>query len=83
MSEKISFTFNGRQVQCEPGQSIAAAVINTGTLSLRTTRFGEEPRSIFCGIGICFDCVVVVDGVANQRACLVTAQSGMKVESRS
>ena len=83
MSEMVSFTFNGNDVKCEQGQSIAAAVINTGTLALRTTRFGEEPRSIFCGIGICFDCVVVIDGVANQRSCLITAKPGMKVESSS
>jgi len=83
MSELVSFTFNGAVVKCEQGQSIAAAVINTGTLTLRTTRFGEEPRSIFCGIGICFDCVVVIDGVANQRSCLIAANPGMKVESSS
>jgi len=83
MSEMVSFTFNGTDVKCEQGQSIAAAVINTGALALRTTRFGEEPRSIFCGIGICFDCVVVIDGVANQRSCLIAAKPGMKVESSS
>jgi len=83
MSELVSFTFNGAVVKCEQGQSIAAAVINTGTLTLRTTRFGEEPRSIFCGIGICFDCVVVIDGVANQRSCLIAAKPGMKVENSS
>ena len=81
MSEQISFTFNGTDVKCEQGQSIAAAVINTGNLALRTTRFGEEPRSIFCGIGICFDCVVTIDGVANQRACLIEISSDMNVES--
>jgi aerobic-type carbon monoxide dehydrogenase small subunit (CoxS/CutS family) len=83
MSKQVSFTFNGTAVKCEQGQSIAAAVINTGTLALRTTRFGEEPRSIFCGIGVCFDCVVVIDGVANQRSCLIAAKPGMQVESSS
>ncbi|CAN2201755.1 2Fe-2S iron-sulfur cluster binding domain containing protein [Candidatus Nanopelagicaceae bacterium] len=83
MSKQISFTFNGVAVQCEEGQSIAAALIHAGTRELRTTRFGDEPRSIFCGIGICFDCVVVVDGVANQRSCLITAKANMKIESGS
>jgi predicted molibdopterin-dependent oxidoreductase YjgC len=36
---------------------------------------------IFCGIGICFDCVVVVDGIANQRACITAVSDGMKIES--
>jgi aerobic-type carbon monoxide dehydrogenase small subunit (CoxS/CutS family) len=81
MTEKITFTFNGDEFTCESGQSIAAALIASGNRELRKTRFGNEPRSIFCGIGICFDCVVVIDGVANQRSCLIEAKPGMKVES--
>jgi aerobic-type carbon monoxide dehydrogenase small subunit (CoxS/CutS family) len=83
MSKRISFTFNGVAVQCEEGQSIAAAVISSGTFALRKTRFGQEPRSIFCGIGMCFDCVVVIDGVANQRSCLIEAKPDMNIESIS
>lgn len=81
MTKEILFTFNGAEFKCAPGQSIAAALIASDTRELRTTRFGNEPRSIFCGIGICYDCVVVVDGVANQRSCLIEAKQGMKVES--
>lgn len=81
MTRTITFTFNGNPIQCEEGQSIAAALINSDQRELRKTRFGDEPRSIFCGIGICFDCVVVVNGVANQRSCLIEAHDGMKVES--
>ena len=81
MSEKISFTFNGEVFTCESGQSVAAALISAGNRELRRTRFEDESRSIFCGIGICYDCVVVIDGVANQRSCLVEAKEGMKVVS--
>lgn len=81
MTTEISFTFDGEEFTCESGQSIAAALIASENRQLRTTRFGNESRSIFCGIGICFDCVVVVDGVANQRSCLIEVQSGMTVES--
>jgi len=81
MTLQISFTFNGNEFTCESGQSIAAVLIASDNRQLRATRFGNEPRSIFCGIGICFDCVVVVDGVVNQRSCLVEAKQGMKVES--
>ena len=81
MKEKITFTYNGDEFTCESGQSIAAALIASDRRELRTTRFGDEARSIFCGIGICFDCVVVIDGVANQRSCLIEAKPGMKVES--
>jgi aerobic-type carbon monoxide dehydrogenase small subunit (CoxS/CutS family) len=81
MTEKVSFSFNGKDFQCESGQTIAAALIAADQRELRSTRFGNEPRSIFCGIGICYDCVVVVDGIANQRSCLIEARDGMKVES--
>ncbi len=81
MSTDISFFFNGEKFTGAKGQSIASALIANGQRELRRTRFGEEPRSIFCGIGICFDCVVTIDGVANQRACLIEISNGMKVES--
>jgi aerobic-type carbon monoxide dehydrogenase small subunit (CoxS/CutS family) len=81
MTEKVTFSFNGRDFQCESGQTIAAALIAADQRELRSTRFGSEPRSIFCGIGICYDCVVIVDGIANQRSCLVEVKSGMRVES--
>jgi predicted molibdopterin-dependent oxidoreductase YjgC len=81
MTEKISFTFNGEPITCESGQSIAAALIAADIRELRSTRFEGEPRSIFCGIGICFDCVVMINGVAHQRSCLTEAKPGMKIES--
>jgi len=81
MTSEISFTFNAEQFTGNPGQSIAAALIASDRRVLRNTRFNQEPRSIFCGIGICFDCVVVIDGVANQRSCLVEISDGMIVES--
>jgi aerobic-type carbon monoxide dehydrogenase small subunit (CoxS/CutS family) len=81
MSNEISFIFNGEKFSGAQGQSVAAALIANGQRELRRTRFGEKPRSIFCGIGICFDCVVTINGVANQRACLIEISSDMKVES--
>ena len=80
-SGEISFTFNGDNHEGAPGQSIAAALMASGVRELRTTRFHKEPRLIFCGIGVCFDCVVVVNGVANQRACLVEIQQDDQIVS--
>jgi len=81
MTNQISFTFNGEALTGLSGQSIAAALLSHGVRELRVTRFNEKPRSIFCGIGICFDCVVVVNGVANQRACLIEIAEGMTIVS--
>ena len=80
-NDRISFTLDGAPITATPGQSVGAALTDAGIRSWRTTRHGERPRGLFCGIGICFDCLLTVDGQPNQRACLVPARAGMAVES--
>lgn len=72
-------TFRGLTVAAEPGQSVAAALVAAGITDWRTTRKGGRPRGLFCGIGVCFDCLITVDGIPDQRACLVTAADGMRL----
>jgi predicted molibdopterin-dependent oxidoreductase YjgC len=74
------FTFEGRAVPAEPGQTVAAALWASGIRWWRRTRRSGEPRGLFCGIGVCFDCLVVVNGVTGQRACLVEVGDGDVVE---
>ena len=81
MMQTVEFTFNGAPLKAVPGQTIAAAIFAADQKVLRTTRLKGEERSIFCGIGICWDCVVTVDGVMNQRACLIQVKEGMVVTS--
>jgi predicted molibdopterin-dependent oxidoreductase YjgC len=75
-----SIVFDGRPVPAAPGQTVAAALWAAGVRSWRTTRETGAPRGLFCGIGACFDCLITVDGSANQRACLVPARPGMTVD---
>jgi aerobic-type carbon monoxide dehydrogenase small subunit (CoxS/CutS family) len=72
----LTFTFDGEPVKAVPGQTIGAALLAAGARSLRTTRFERRPRGLFCGIGVCFDCLVTVNGRPSQRACLVAAAPG-------
>jgi hypothetical protein len=76
------FDFDGRTIPFVDGQSIGAALTAAGVRSWRTTRDEGRPRGLFCGIGVCFDCLVVVDGHPNERACLVPARSGTVVTSQ-
>lgn len=69
-------TFAGRSVPFVPGQSIGAALIAAGITSWRTTRVAARPRGLFCGIGVCFDCLVTVNDQASLRACLTEARPG-------
>lgn len=69
MSEHLTVTVDGERVTAVPGQTVAALLIGLGRRSWRTTRGGGRPRGIFCGIGVCFDCLVVVNGEPDVRAC--------------
>ncbi|MFE8955797.1 (2Fe-2S)-binding protein [Streptomyces althioticus] len=69
-------TFDGRLVEALPGRTVAAVLWAAGVTTWRTTRDGGRPRGVFCGIGVCFDCLVTVNGRPNQRACLVPARPG-------
>lgn len=76
----LRFTFEGETVEGRPGQTVAAALLAAGHRTLRTTRFGDHPRGLFCGIGACFDCLVVHNGVPGTRACLTPVADGDVVE---
>jgi hypothetical protein len=76
----FSFTFEGQTMGAYPGETIGAALMAAGILTFRTTRRQGRPRGLFCGIGLCFDCLVVVDGIPNQQACMVAAKPDMCVQ---
>ncbi len=72
----VRFTFDGREITAQAGQSIAGALLAAGVRSWRTTRVDRAPRGLFCGIGVCFDCLVDVNGQPGVRACLTEVHDG-------
>ena len=78
-ADPVPFELDGRPLSARPGQSVAAALTDAGVRSWRTTRHGGRPRGLFCGIGVCFDCLATIGDSPNQRACLVPAEPGMVV----
>ncbi|MEV4284769.1 (2Fe-2S)-binding protein [Nonomuraea bangladeshensis] len=70
-------TFRGAVVPAEPGQSVGAALVAAGIRDWRSTRKGGRPRGLFCGIGVCFDCLITVNGIPDRRACLTPAADGL------
>lgn len=74
--EIVTITVDGLALTGRAGQSIAGVLLASGEQSWRTTSFGQAPRGIFCGIGVCFDCVVEVNGLADVRACVRRARDG-------
>lgn len=79
---EIKFYFNDQEVSGYIGQSVGAALLAQGDRILRKTRFNEKGRGVFCGIGVCFDCLVVIDGISNKRACITEIKAGMKVQTQ-
>jgi predicted molibdopterin-dependent oxidoreductase YjgC len=78
-ADRFQLTLDGRPVTARPGQSVGAALTEAGIRSWRITRGQQRPRGLFCGIGICYDCLITADGIANQRACLLPAADGMQL----
>jgi predicted molibdopterin-dependent oxidoreductase YjgC len=67
---------DGETVTGTAGQTIAGVLLGAGRREWRTTTTGGAPRGVFCGIGVCFDCLVEVNGLRDVRACLRRAQDG-------
>lgn len=69
---------NGRPVPATPGQTIAEAMLANGLRTCRNTR-SQSPRGVFCGMGICYECRMIVDGVPNVRTCMTEALPGSRI----
>ena len=76
---EVSITVDGRSVVAREGDSVAAALLGSGSLACRTTPVTGAPRAPYCMMGVCFDCLVSVDGVANRQGCLVPVREGMRI----
>lgn len=78
----VHFTFDGRDMEGYEGEPIAAALRAAGVMTHRHTVKRGEPRGIFCAIGRCTDCVMVVDGTPNVRTCMTPLKEGMRVQTQ-
>ncbi len=74
----VTLTLDGRPVTAYEGESVATLLLAEGEIVTRFTQ-GGAPRGVFCGMGVCFDCLVVVDGIPNTRACVTWVREGMEV----
>ena len=76
----ITICFEGREILAEEGEPIAVALLNAGIKQFRTTRRFHAHRGIYCAIGRCTDCMMIVNGVPNVRTCVTPAEEGTVVE---
>lgn len=78
----IPFEFDGRQLLAREGQTIAEALLSQGVQVMRRTRNGE-PRCAYCGMGVCFECRMIVNGIPNTKTCATPVTAGCKVQTQA
>lgn len=70
---------DGVAFHARTGETVAAAVLAAGMIPSRTTPLSGSPRAPYCMMGVCFECLVVVDGVPNVQGCMTLVAEGMKI----
>jgi len=76
----LAVTIDGQPHTARAGDSVAATLLAAGVAAFRTTPVTGSARGPYCMMGVCFDCLVVIDGRPNQQACMIPAQDGMRIE---
>jgi hypothetical protein len=76
----LTIYIDGEAIEAESGESVAAVLVRQSAAASRTTPVLESPRAPFCMMGVCFDCLAIVDGAASTQSCLVPVRDGMRVE---
>jgi sarcosine oxidase subunit alpha len=74
----ITVSINKKIITVEDGTTVAVAVLSSGETAFRRS-VGGEPRGPLCGMGICFECRVTINGQPHQRSCAIAAEEGMEV----
>lgn len=79
-SKKVTLYYNGQPIEALEGEPIASALMNAGIRIFRTTAKKHEPRGIFCAIGRCTDCMMIVDGIPNTRTCVTKVKVTVQLQ---
>lgn len=78
----VTLTVDGAAITARAGDTVAAALLAAGHVACRETAVSNTPRGPYCLMGVCFDCLVSIDGVGNRQGCLVHVREGMRVETQ-
>ena len=78
----VAFSIDGRPATARQGDSVAAALLAAGIEACRSTPARGTPRGPYCLMGVCFECLVAIDGIGNRQACMVQVAPGMRVETQ-
>jgi sarcosine oxidase subunit alpha len=79
---RVTIRVDGERVEARAGDTVAAALLALGRNHCRTTPVSGSARAPYCMMGVCFDCLVTIDGVGNRQGCLVPVREGMAVKTQ-
>jgi sarcosine oxidase subunit alpha len=82
LDARVTVTIDGKPVEARRGDSVAAVMLAAGLDHCRTTAVSGAKRAPYCMMGVCFDCLVTVDGIGNRQGCLVEVREGMRIETQ-
>ena len=80
--DTVSLDVDGERVVASAGDTVAAALLAHGKLTCRHTPVSGAPRAPFCMMGVCFDCLMTIDGEVNRQACQIVVRDGMQVATQ-
>ena len=76
----LTFYFEDQQLHAAAGDTVAAALLANQQVTFRSTPVSDTLRGPFCMMGVCFECLVEIDGVANRQACMLEVREGMRIK---
>src|SRR6218665_629909 len=81
-SATLRFTFDGKPMTGGDGDTVAASLLANGITTCRETPVSGAPRAPYCMMGVCFECLVVIDGIGNRQGCLEPLRAGMRIATQ-
>ncbi|HUN44175.1 MAG TPA: (2Fe-2S)-binding protein [Acetobacteraceae bacterium] len=82
-AEEITVSIDGTPVTVRTGDSVAAVLLAAGRIQCRTTPVSGAARGSYCLMGVCFECLVEIDGVGNRQACMIRVAPGMAIATQN
>ncbi len=79
--DPFTITIDGKEVGAYSGETVAGAMLAGGNITFGHSCRKNSPRGMYCGIGVCYSCLVTIDHIPSQRACQIQAIPGMSIES--
>jgi sarcosine oxidase subunit alpha len=78
----VSLTIDGERVEARLGDTVAVALLAADRIATRVSPVSGTPRGPYCLMGVCFECLVTIDGVGNRQSCLIEVREGMTIETQ-